>query len=496
MRLSLWTLRIRVALCGWLLCPLLAGAQSARLPLAPAPALSFPLDSTLQSSPTPGPPQDVQPAAPSAAEPTLTIFPHSQTARYWISGQANVTLQGHLAFLAKYSGPNSLTAWAQSATTHVVTLYTGYELTHTTEVFFDLEDATGDGIGNANGLAGYSNLDSVRLVQGVALSKAPYVARFMLRQIIPLDHDRVDADRDELHLATSVPARRIELRVGKFDLTDFFDANTWGSDSHLQFLNWTVDNNGAYDYAADTRGYTDGAMIAYEARAWTVRFAEAMMPKIANGQFLDADLARARAENLEFEVHGNLIAHRPGAVRLLSYLNHADMGNYEDATDDYLAGKTTTPDIIATRLQGRHKYGFGLNFEQAITPAVGVFGRLGWSDGRNESFCYTEDDRTLEVGGFAPGASWHRPNDRAGVAFVMNGIVDAHQRYLALGGLGFLLGDGGLTYGREKIVESFYTAHLWRGLFMSYDFQHVNDPGYNQARGPVAISSGRLHVDF
>jgi high affinity Mn2+ porin len=424
------------------------------------------------------------------------MFPHSMTARYWVSGQANIILQGHLAFPAKYSGPNSLTDWAQSATTHVLTLYTGYELTPTTEVFLDLEDATGDGIGNGNGLAGYSNLDAVRTAQGVVLSKAPYVARFMLRQVISLSHDRVDADRDELHLATRLPARRIELRVGKFSLADFFDVNTWGSDSHLQFMNWTVDNNGAYDYAADTRGYTDGAIVAYDTRAWTVRFAEALMPKAANGRFLDADLARARAENLEFVARGNLIGHRPGVFRLLGYLNHGDMGNYQDAIDAYLAAKTSTPNIVATRRQGRHRYGFGLNFEQAITPRLGAFGRLGWSDGRNESFCYTEDDRTMELGAFAPGISWHRPADRAGIAYVMNGIAGAHQRYLALGGLGFLLGDGHLTYGHEKIVETFYTAHLWHGLFASYDFQRIVDPGYNQARGPVAISSGRLHVDF
>ncbi len=433
-----------------------------------------------------------------APEPTgvVTVFPHSNTRRWWISGQGNVILQWHGAFRALYSGPNSLTNWAQSATTHVLTLYTGYQLTHTTEVFADLEDATGSGIGNANGMAGYANLDSVRIADGVALSRAPYLARFMLRQIIPLSHDTVEADRDEFHLATRLPARRLEFRMGKFDLVDFFDVNTWGSDSHLQFLNWTVDDNGAYDYAANTRGYTDGATLEFDDRWWTVRFAEAMMPKTANGRFLDADIARARAENLELEARGNLIAHRAGTIRLLTYLNHANMGNYEDAIRAFLNHETATPDIIATRVQGRHKYGFGLNFEQTITPEVGVFGRVGWSDGRNESFAYTEDDRTVELGAMFQGKLWHRRNDRVGVAAVGNGIVAAHQQYLALGGLGFILGDGGLTYGHEKIVETFYTAHLWRGFYGSYDFQYAVNPGYNQARGPVAISAVRFHTDF
>jgi len=220
------------------------------------------------------------------------------------------------------------------------------------------------------------------------------------------------------------------------------------------------------------------------------------MPKVANGINLDADIARARSENLEFEARGNRIANRAGVVRLVAHLNHANMGNYEQSIHDFLDHETPTPDITFTRRQGRHKYGFGLNFEQEITPEVGVFGRLGWSDGRNESFAYTEDDRTLELGGFTKGDKWRRRNDRAGIAFVANGITAAHQEYLALGGLGFLLGDGGLNYGPEKIFEGFYTAHLWRGFFASFDLQHVNNPGYNMDRGPVIVPGLRFHADF
>lgn len=461
-----------------------------------------PLPSAAQSS-GPGPPDacpnakdDSSLGADSAGSDALTVFPHSNTSRYWISGQANVVFQWHPAFTAPYTGPNSLTAPAQSATTHVLTLFTGYQLTRTTEVIADVEYATGGGIGQAFGLAGYTNLDSVRTVSGAVLSQTPYLARLLVRQIIPLTAERVEASRDPLHLATSLPARRIEFRVGKFDLVDFFDQNSYGSDSHLQFLNWTVDSNGAWDYAANTRGYTDGVLLEYDDHWWTARFAETLMPKVANGINLDADIARARSENFELEARGKRIAHRAGVVRLLGYLNHANMGNYDAAIAGFLNHQTPTPEITATRRQGRHKYGFGLNLEQEITSQVGVFGRLGWSDGHNESFAYTEDDRTLQLGGFAWGRAWHRRNDRAGVAFVINGISGAHQRYLALGGLGFLLGDGALTYGTEKIFEGFYTAHLWRGFFASFDLQHLNNPGYNQARGPVIVPAVRFHAEF
>ena len=357
----------------------------------------------------------------------------------------------------------------------------------------DVESAGGRGLSSALGLAGFTNLDVVRNPE---LGPVPYLARAMVRQIIPLSDGRVSAERGPFGLATSLPARRLEFRIGKFSLVDFFDANSWGTDSHLQFLNWTVDNNGAYDYAANTRGYTDGAILEYDDHWFTARFGVALMPKVANGLFLDADLARARGENLELVATGNRFMHRAGTVRLLSYLNQADMGNYEEAIRDFKNGETPVPDIISTRRQGRHKYGFGLNFEQELTSQLGVFGRLGWSDGRNESFAYTEVDRTLELGVFTKAEKWKRRNDRAGAVFVMNGIVAAHQQYLALGGRGFLLGDGALTYGHEKIFEAFYTAHLWRGFFASFDLQHINNPGYNKDRGPVFVPTVRFHVDF
>jgi high affinity Mn2+ porin len=423
----------------------------------------------------------------------VTLFPHSDSRRFWISGQANIIFQWHPAFNAAYSGPNSLHANAEDATSKVYTLFTGFEITPTTEVFADIESAGGRGISDALGLAGFTNLDVVR---NPDLGPVPYLARLMLRQIIPLSSETVSAERGAFGLATSLPARRIEIRVGKFSMVDFLDSNSAGSDSHLQFMNWTVDNNGAYDYAANTRGYTDGAIVEYDDRSWSLRFAEAMMSKVANGINLDADLFRAHSENFEAESRRNFLPHRAGVIRFLSYMNHANMGSYRQAIDNFLAGETSRPDIISTRRQGRVKYGFGLNFEQDLGDQFGIFGRLGWNDGRNESFEYTEVDRTLEFGFYFKGKLWRRANDRAGAVVAVNALTNDHARYLALGGLGFLLGDGALTYGPEEIVEAYYTVHIWRGLFASVDLQHINNPGYNQARGPVIVPALRLHVDF
>jgi len=452
--------------------------------------------SAQQPPPPPPAAPDVSPAndsTPPADSDVTTIFPHSDDARYWISGQANVVFQAHPSFHAAYSGTNSFQPQAQTATSMVYTLYTGLAVTHTTEVIADAESAGGHGLSTALGLAGFVNLDVVR---NPYLGLTPYLARLIVRQIIPLSRDTVSAERGPFGLATSLPARRIEFRIGKFSMVDFFDANSAGSDSHLQFLNWTGDNNGVYDYAANTRGYTDGAILEFDDHSWTVRFGETMMPKTANGIHLDADLLRAHADNLEFELRRNYIPGRAGIIRVLSFVNHANMGNYREAINEFLAGETARPDIIATRRQGRVKYGFGLNFEQDLASQFGIFGRLGWSDGRNESFAYTEVDRSLEFGTYFRGALWRRHSDRAGAVVAINGISGDHARYLQLGGLGFLLGDGGLTYGAEKIFETYYTLHVWRGVFTSFDLQHVNDPGYNRVRGPVLVPGARLHIDF
>lgn len=426
-------------------------------------------------------------------DPIATMFAHPETSRWWVSGQMNFIGQGHGAFPAEYSGPNSLKNTAEFAVSDVLTLYTGYEVTSKLQVLVDIEQAGGHGISDALGIAGFTNLDVVR---NPDLGKVPYLARALVRYTIPLGGSETDAGRGWLNLATTLPAHRLEIVAGKFSLADFFDLNDVGTDSHLQFMNWTADQNGAWDYAANTRGYTDGVVLQYFAPGWSVRFGETLMPKTANGIFLDADIARAHADNLECEFHPRLFRRNPTAIRLLSYVNHANMGKYRQAIQQYQDGLVSTPDIVATRQQGRVKYGFGVNLQQDLPHGFQVYGRWGWSDGRNESFAYTEVDRAGSLGLDWRGWAWRRKLDRLGAAYVINGLSGDHREYLAFGGLGFILGDGALSYGTERIFETYYTAHLWRGFFGAVDVQHVTNPGYNRARGPVLVPSVRLHIEF
>jgi hypothetical protein len=420
------------------------------------------------------------------------LFPHLKDTRFWLSGQANFIFQTHPDFSAAYTGTHSLKPNYEKATSRVLTLYTGYRLNTSTEFLADIEESGGSALSSGFGLAGNTNLDIVR---NPFLSKNPYLGRGMFHKVFALSQDKLSNERTQFSLFDELPRRRIEFRIGKFSMPDFFDLNSAGSDTHLQFTNWTIDNNGAWDYAADTRGYTVGAAVDYEDRNWGLRFAEALMPKVANGLDLVWKPWQVHEETVEYELRHGFIPRKQGTIRLIAYSNAANMGIYRDQIIK-AAAQDKIPEIADHPWHITHKYGFGLNIEQNFTSTVTAFVRTGWDNGKTESFAYTEVDQTVAEGITARGIRWRRSQDRAGVAFVSNAIKKDHQNYLAAGGLGFLLGDGRLSYGRENVFESFYTLHAWRGIYLAPGVQHINNPGYNRDRGPVVVPSFRAHVEF
>ncbi len=429
--------------------------------------------------------------------PTVTISPHHGGEQWWLSGEANIIFQGNLPFHSPYVGTNSFLNGTEYKTSLLGTLYTAVRPTksirYNTDLIVDVESSGGRGLSQALGLAGFTNLDVVR---NPTLSTLPYLARYGIHQVIGLTRETASQEPGFFGVAPSVPVRRVEFRVGKMTLPDFFDVNNPGSDSHLQFMNWTVDNNGAWDYAADTRGYTVGGMAEYDDRKWSLRYGFFAMPTAANSIDMDWAFSRSHGQNGEFELRHSWVAQRKGTQRVLFYANRAHMGDYREAVNAFLAGTDAKPNILLHEHFSALKYGFGYNTEQELTENLRVFGRFGWNEGQHESFAYTEVDQTFEAGGDYAGARWHRPADKVGLAAVSNAIKRDHQNYLKLGGLGFLLGDGKLSYGRETIVESYYNWHAWRGLFYAIDVQHINNPGYNRDRGPVWVGSVRAHVDF
>ena len=413
---------------------------------------------------------------------------------YLLGGQTTVVWQYHPAFRSPYQGPNSLRREAEDAVSHSYTLYTGVRLQPWLDLYVDPEMIRGTGISSGIGLAGYTNGEVIRNPEA---GQSPYLGRAFLRATLPLGQESEAVEPDLLQVGGSRPTRRIVLTGGVLAAADLFDTNRYANATRTQFLNWSFINNTAWDFAADTRGYTRGGAIEWIEEAWAARLGSFQMPEVANGLDLDGDLLHSHGDQLELEVHPTLLPGRPMTMRTMAYENRARMGNYRDALA--LAAETGgRPDVTRTRRHDSLKYGFTLNLEQPLTEDgdTGLFGRFGWNDGATETFAYTEADWTASAGAQLGGGTWGRPADRFGLGIAANGLSDAHADYLARGGLGFELGDGRLGYRPETIVEAYYLLQILKWVGLTVDYQFIADPGHNGDRGPVSVVSLRLHVEI
>jgi len=414
-----------------------------------------------------------------------------QSEKWNLNFQATSIGQYHGSFNSPYADVFSLQGHPEAEASLTSTLYFGWQLARDTQFYFDPELAGGRGFSGTNGIADFPNGEMPRVT---VATPRPYLARLYVTQDFGFGDARESFTSDENQLAGSRPMTRYSVTIGRFPVTDFFDNNRYTHDPRTQFMGWGVMYNGAWDYPADTRGYTWGWVHEFHTRRWSLRYASAAMPRVANGMRFDRRVLRDRGDNLEGEVRVKPRGH-DGTVRVLSYQNHARMGTYAEAID--LAEETgTKPDVTATRRPGTLKYGFGVNVEQELAKDIGVFGRLGWNDGKTESFVFTAIDRLATAGVSVGGARWKRPHDTVASELTVSGLSAVHAQYLALGGLDFLIGDGALRYGPEYVSESYYNARVMPGVFATIDLQHVNDPAFNRDRGPVWIGALRLHVEW
>jgi high affinity Mn2+ porin len=355
------------------------------------------------------------------------------------------------------------------------------------ELVFNPEIAGGRGFSGVNGIAGFSNGEITRVG---AVEPTPYIARLYYRQTIGLGGEQEKIEDVVNQIQGKRDVDRITVTLGKLTFTDLVDDNKYSHDPRTQFLNWALMYNGAWDYPANVRGYSYGFGIDFNHRDWALRYGVMAEPAVANGGPIDPHFLEANGHLLEWEGRYEYDDH-PGRIRLMSYLNHAHMGDYREA----LLAMPTNPDVTQTRSY-RFKYGFGLNWEQELTKDLGLFGRLGWNDGRTESWAFTPIDRTASLGMLLNGRLWRRPKDQVGIAGALNGLSQDHRNYLAAGGLDFSIGDGRLNYELEEILEVFYDLELIKGVSIAADFQEINHPAYNRDRGPVSVGSLRVHLEF
>jgi high affinity Mn2+ porin len=405
--------------------------------------------------------------------------------------QATSIGQFHPRFQSPYEGENSLAAHREAEASLTSTVFLGFGLSPNTQLYFDPELAGGRGFSGVTGMANEPNGELPRVASA---TPKPYLARLYVTHDFGFGEARETVESAANMLGGSRPMIRYTVAVGRFTVTDFFDNNRYSHDPRMQFMGWATMYNGAWDYPADTRGYTWGWMHEFHARRWSARYASVAVPREANGLRFDRRIGRNRGDVFEFEWRRERWG-RPATVRALAYVNHARAGTYREALNMALLNRTL-PDVTATRRDGTRKYGFGLNVDQEIRKDIGLFGRLGWNDGKTESFAFTAIDRLASLGVSITGERWKRPHDTAATALTACGISAVHAAYLAHGGLDFLIGDGALNYGHEIVSETYYSAQVVEGGFVTFALQHVTNPAYNRDRGPVWIGSLRLHVEW
>jgi high affinity Mn2+ porin len=373
--------------------------------------------------------------------------------------QATVATQWHPEFHAAYSGTNSLGPEAESATSLVMDLIGAVRPWPGAEFTFQPQMAGGFGLSQTHGVAAFPSGEVYRV--GNPAPRVVVARAFLKQDIGP-----------------------VTLYAGKYSIPDLFDNVPLSNDPHTRFESWGLFASAAYDYPADTRGYTWGLAAELKSGDWSARAGIFLEPKVANGIELEPNFLKSQGLVAEVERRWE-----GGAARLLGFFNTAPMGSYAIATAQHV-------DISETRQDGRHKGGFAASVNEDFSAGLGGFVRASWADGLNEAWAFTEIDRSLAVGAVQSGARWGREKDEAGIALVASLLSSDHRAYLEGGGLGFLIGDGAITYGPEILGEFFYRLALTDMVALGVNYQPIINPGYNRDRGPAHVFTARAHVAF
>lgn len=406
--------------------------------------------------------------------------------------QNTVIYQYHPSFSAKYSGINSLNPGDETPGSITATLFLGTKLWKGATACFNSEISGGGGFSETRGIAGFPNGEAYRVSDS---SPQIYVARFFIRQLLSLSDTYKQVQDEANQLPGRQPTSYFSVTAGKFSIMDYFDNNKYSHDPRSQFFNWALIGNGAWDYPANTRGYTYGFVTELVKPKWALRFASVMVPETANGATMDKNILRSNSEVLEFE-HKYKIGVQSGTIRMIAFLTQSRMGNYKKAIE---IGELfhTAPAIDRTNTLGRTKNGIGVNIEHNLSKQIGLFFRASWNDGHNETWAFTEIDRAISGGAQSNGNIWNRNEDRFGFSLIANGLSKDHRYYLKAGGYGFIIGDGNLNYQPELITELYYSYKLNDyPFYLSPDYQFIINPGYNKDRGPIHVFGIRAHVEI
>lgn len=435
-----------------------------------------------------------------------------QDERWNIYGQATYITQWHPSYHATYTNlngtPNSLSNQSEHGFTATLTFFASLKLWEGGEIYYVPEMIAMKPFSELRGVGG--SIYNFELQKNGSALPLVYRSRLFLKQTFDLGGERIHLESAPTQLDTTVDSRRLVVRLGNFSILDFFDKNTFAGDLRRQFTNMNFMTHAAYDFAADARGYTMGAVLEYFHDDWAVRFGHILAPQSPNQLNLDFRGFKYYGQQVEIE-HKHTFYGQPGAVRILGYRNREKMGKFTDALAAFQADpnqnattctgfnydnpNASAPDLCWAR-KANIKMGIGLNIEQQINDDIGVFFRGMYSDGKTEVYSYTSTDRSISLGGLVKGSYWNRPKDTFGLGYAQNWISKQHAAYLNAGGVDGFIGDGKINHKPEQVVDVFYSINLLDTLWLTLDYQHLENPAYNGDRGGVDFYALKTHVEF
>jgi len=440
---------------------------------------------------------------------------HNMHEESWnVHGQASYVSQWKPSFPAAYTNlggsPNSLLPQAERSNTGTVDFYAGIKAPwQGGEIYYAPEMVAEMAFSNLKGLGG--SIQNGELQKSGAQNSSWYTSRFYLRQTLNLGGANSHAASGPLQLAGHMDSRRMVFSVGIMSVIDIFDKNSYAGDIRQQFMSMAFMTNAAYDFAADVHGYSSGAAAEWYQDNWAFRFAHFMPPQEPNGKPLSYQLFKYFGQQFELE-HRHLLGDQPGAVRVLGYRNQEYMGKFSDAiaafdknpaqynaascnSYNYGSNKANAPDLCWAR-KTNIKMGIGLNLEQSLSQGVGVFLRGMYSDGQTEADSFTSADRSLSFGTLIDGERWQRNKDAIGVGYAFSWLSATHIAFLNQGGIDQFIGDGKINYNPEQVLELFYKYNVYKTAWLTLDYQHISNPGFNADRGPVDVYGVRAHFEF
>jgi high affinity Mn2+ porin len=410
-----------------------------------------------------------------------------------IHGQTTYIQQGYPAFRSPYLGENSFTPWAQTRNTWTMSAFLAFRVWEGGELYYNPELLQGFGLHGTTGAAGFPNGEA----QKSSFQYPHYdTSRLFLRQTIGFGGEQETIESSYGQMAGKKDISRLTFQIGKFAVHDVFDNNSYAFDPRTDFLNWSIWAAGAFDYPADKVGLGYGAVAELNQKTWALRGGYFLTGDQPNSNNFDMNLFRRGAYIAELEGRYSSLS-GTGKLRVGLWADTYFSGTYSEAVDMVLMNPTLDPTaaIVQTR-RGRTKYGYYFNLEHPITDTLGMFGRWSWNNGKNEISAFTDIDWSLSSGLVVTGRTWGRPADKIGIAGAINGLSRDHRDYLAIGGLGILIGDSRLNYRPEKILETYYAINLSKAFTLTFDYQFMLNPAHNADRGPISIFAARVRGEF